>query len=72
MHTDNCHSNKENSYLIKFADDSALRSLIQGTQNGHGAALDDFTDWCDESYLDLNVNNKTRDQGTLSQGDLEK
>ena len=29
--------------------------LLQGTQDGHGAALGDFVDGCDDSYLDLNV-----------------
>ena len=66
LYTDDCRNNKENSYLAKFADDSALRSLIQGRQTGHGTALDDFTEWCDESCLGLNVNNKTRDRGTLT------
>ena len=36
--------------------DKVLRSLLQGTQDGHGEALDDFTQWRDESYLGLNVN----------------
>ena len=48
LHTDDCH--QENSYLIKFAADSALLFLLQGTQDGHGAALDDFVDGCDDSY----------------------
>ena len=55
LYTDDRRSNHENTYLVQFADDSALLSLLQGTQNGHGAALDDFIDWCDDSYLDLNV-----------------
>ena len=60
MHTDDCRSNQENSYLVKFADDSALLFLLQGMQDGHGAALEDFTKWCDESYLDPNVS-KTKE-----------
>ena len=44
VYTVDCRSNQENSYLVKFADDSALLSLLQGTQDGHGAALDDFTE----------------------------
>ena len=59
LYMDDCHSNQENSYLVKFADDSALLSLL-GTQDGHGAGLYDFTEWCDKSYLDLNVN-KTKE-----------
>ena len=60
LYTDDCRSKQENSYLIKFSDDSALLSLLQGTQDGHGAALDGFMDWKDDSYLDLNVG-KTRE-----------
>ena len=42
-------------HLLNFADDSALLSLLQRTQDGHGAALDDLIDWCDDTYLDLHV-----------------
>ena len=48
LYTDDCCSNQENSHLVKFADYSALHSLLQGTQDVDGAALNDFTDWCDE------------------------
>ena len=56
LYSDDCRSNQENSSLVRFADDSALLSLLLGTQDGHGASLDDFISWCDKSYLDLNVN----------------
>ena len=55
LYTDDCRSNQENSFLIKFSDDSALLSLLRGEQEGHGTALDSFVQWCDESCLDLNV-----------------
>jgi len=38
LYMDDCHSNQENSYLVRFADDSALLSLL-GTQDGHGTGL---------------------------------
>jgi hypothetical protein len=60
LYTNDCRSNHENSYLVQFADDSALLSLLWGTQDGHGTALDNFTEWCDESCLDLNVS-KTKE-----------
>ena len=61
LYTYDCRSYQENSYyLVTFADDSTLLYLLQGTQAGQGAALDDFTEWCDESHLDLNVN-KTKE-----------
>ena len=53
LHTGDCRSNQENSYLVRFADDSALLPLLLGTQDGHGAALDGFIEWCEESYLYL-------------------
>ena len=30
--------------MFKYADDSALLSLLQGMQDGHSAAPDDFID----------------------------
>ena len=60
LYSDDCRSNQENSYLVRLADDSALLSLVLGTQDGHGASADDFLSWCDKSYLDLNVN-KTKE-----------
>ena len=53
MYTNDCRSNQENSYLVKFPDDSALLSLLQETQDSHGAAFDDFPEWSDESYLEF-------------------
>ena len=44
VYTVDCRSNQENSYLVKFADDSALLSLLQGMQDGHGAVLNDITE----------------------------
>ena len=38
LYTDDCHSNLENSCLVKFADNSALLSLLLGTQDGHGVS----------------------------------
>ena len=40
---------------MKFADDSALLSMLQGSEQYHGPALTEFVDWCDNNYLDLNV-----------------
>ena len=33
---------------------------LMWTQDGHRSVLSDFTEWCDESYLDLNMN-KTKE-----------
>ena len=34
--------------MVKFADDSVVLSLLLRTQDGHGAAHDNFTEWCDD------------------------
>ena len=40
LYTHDCHSKQTTcSYLVKFADDSALLYLLK---SGHGAALNDF------------------------------
>ena len=55
LYTDHCRSNHFNRFLVKFADDSALLSLLQGYEQYHGPVLTEFVYWCDNSYLDLNV-----------------
>ena len=55
LYTDDCRSNHLNRFRVKCADDSALLSLLQGSERYHGPALTEFVDWCDNSYLDLNV-----------------
>lgn len=60
LYTDSCRSHKEGSYLVKFSDDTALLTLLHGSESDHGSALPDFVSWCDENVLDLNVN-KTKE-----------
>ncbi len=48
-------STKEESYLVKFSDDTALLSLLQDSESDHGSALTDFVYWCDDNFLELNV-----------------
>ena len=61
MYTDGCRSSQEgSSYLVKFSDDTALLSLLQGSESDHGNALTDFISWCDDNFLDLNVS-KTKE-----------
>ena len=55
LYTDDCRSNHLNRFLVKFAIDSALLSLLQGSEQDHGPALTEFVDRGDNSYLDLNV-----------------
>ena len=55
LYTDDCRSNHLNRFLVKFANDSALLSLLQGSEQCHGPALTELVDWYDNSYLDHNV-----------------
>ena len=45
---------------MKFSDDAALLSLLQGAESDHGCALPAFVEWCDKNFLDLNVS-KTKE-----------
>ena len=54
MCTDCCGSFQVDSHLVKFSDDTALLSLLQGAQSDHVCALSSFVEWCDDKYLDLN------------------
>ena len=60
LYANNCKSDHENRVLIKFSDDTAVVSLLFGDQNDHGPVVSDFVNWCDDSYLCLNVS-KTKD-----------
>ena len=44
LYTDDCRSNHLNRFLVKFADDGALLSLLQGFEQYHGPALIEFVD----------------------------
>ncbi|KAK7901264.1 hypothetical protein WMY93_018033 [Mugilogobius chulae] len=50
-----CRSRYENHYVIKFADDSVIVSLLFGDAPDHGPVLSEFFDWCQSSFLHINV-----------------
>lgn len=60
LYTNDCKSMFESRYILKYADDSVIVSLLQDQEVGHGPVLDYFVRWCDDSYLQLNVS-KTKD-----------
>ena len=60
LYTDDCRSNHEGRHIVKFADDSALVSLLIGPDQQNGPVLDEFVNLCDNSYLNLNVD-KTKE-----------
>ena len=53
LYTDDCRSRHEDRFLVKFADDSALLSLLFGSEQDHGPVLTEFVQWCDDSYLGM-------------------
>ena len=55
LYTDDCRSQHDNQFFVKYADDTALLSLLSGDYVDHGPALDDFVNWCDSSCLVLNT-----------------
>lgn len=60
LYTNMCRSNREDRFILKYADDSVIVSLLQGNETGHGPVTQDFVDWCDRSFLQLNIP-KTKD-----------
>ena len=60
VYRNNCTSDHENIFLIKFSDDTAVIRMLFGDQNDHGPVVSDFVNWCDESYLCPNLS-KTKD-----------
>ncbi|CAI5684235.1 unnamed protein product [Oreochromis niloticus] len=55
-----CQSRYENRFIIKYADDSVIVSLLKEGETSYGPVTDDFVTWCEESYLQLNIS-KTKD-----------
>ena len=55
-----CRSKREDRFILKYADDSVIVSLLQGNETGHGPVAQDFVDWCDKSFLHMNIS-KTKD-----------
>lgn len=60
IYTDSRRSAREDSYLVKFSDDTALLSLLEGPGSSNSSTLSAFVSWCDNNGLDLNVS-KTKE-----------
>jgi hypothetical protein len=60
LYTNSCTSSHPDRHLVKFADDTALISLLHDDEDHHGPVLDGFTEWCEGSHLVLNTN-KTKE-----------
>lgn len=53
LYTNQCQSNHISRFLLEYADDSLIVSLLQGAEQDH--VLDEFLNWCDQSFLQINV-----------------
>lgn len=50
----------KNRLILKYADDSVIVSLLQGSAHNHGPVVDNFVKWCEDSHLHINIT-KTKD-----------
>ena len=55
MYTSDCKSSDVNSKLFKYADDTALVSLCNNNDDMYREEARNFTKWCEDNYLFLNV-----------------
>ena len=60
LYPDSCQRQFPGPHLIKYADDTALVSLLEGDETEHRTALNDFTLWCEPSHRIMNTS-KTKD-----------
>ncbi len=52
LYTNDCKSSFRNRHIIKFADDSVIINLLSEEDS---PVVDDFTIWCQNALLRLNV-----------------
>lgn len=55
LYTNSCVSSFKNRHIVKYADDTALVSLLNDGEDEHGPVLDFFINWCENSNLFLNI-----------------
>ena len=60
LYTNSCTSTFQNRHFIKYADDTALVSLLYDEEEEHGPVFDFFLRWCEKSNLLLNTS-KTKE-----------
>jgi len=60
LYTDDCRSKHDNRFIVKFADDTAIVSLLGAGECDHGPVVEDFVQWCNDAFLQINVL-KTKD-----------
>ena len=55
IYTNDCSINEKETKLIKFADDSTIQGLISTSEKQYIDNVNNFTSWCDEHFLLLNI-----------------
>jgi len=60
LYMDCCRSRYPGHHIIKFADDTAVISLLEQDETEHGPVLQEFVEWCEASQLQLNTS-KTKE-----------
>ena len=50
LYTNICCSSREDRFILKYADSSVIVN-----ETGHGPVAQDFVDWCDRSFLQMNI-----------------
>lgn len=60
LYTNMGQSTFKNNLILKYADDSVIVSLLQGSEHNHGPVVDSFVKWGEDSYLHINIT-KTKD-----------
>lgn len=60
LYTNSCCSSHPGCHIIKYADDTALVSLLNHNEATHGPALEEFVNWSKMSNLHLNIS-KTKE-----------
>lgn len=60
LYTNMCQSTFKSRFVLKYADDTVIVSLLKENENGHGPVVNQFVQWCEESKLKLNTL-KTKD-----------
>ena len=55
LYTNDCRSQHPDRHILKFADDSVIVSLLNNQDCTHGPVVNDFSAWCESSFLKINV-----------------
>ena len=55
LYTNDFRSKHDNRFIVKYADDSVIVSLLSDRENEHGQITSDFLTCCKDAFLELNI-----------------